>query len=154
MAKKDDPGTKTLRKGRYSQINGNYLITLVTNERVPWFTKFDLACIMCRCLSLSSVVTDMKILCWVVMPDHVHFLVELHQDDLSSVIRRMKAGSATRLNRQIGRKGRFWQPGFHDRCLRHEDNIKDVARYIIGNPLRSKLCRKYGDYPFWDAVWL
>ena len=32
--------------------------------------------------------------------------------------------------------------------------IKDVARYIVANPLRAGLVEKIGDYPFWDAVWL
>jgi len=29
-----------------------------------------------------------------------------------------------------------------------------MARYIIGNPVRSGLVQRVGDYPFWDAVWL
>ena len=31
---------------------------------------------------------------------------------------------------------------------------KDVARYIVANPLRAGLVKKLADYPFWNAVWL
>lgn len=29
-----------------------------------------------------------------------------------------------------------------------------VARYIIANPIRAKLVRRVGDYPYWNAAWL
>ena len=154
MPVKITPGTKALRKGRFSQPNGIYFVTIVTEERLPWFSQFDLACVMCRSIKRADETGATRILCWVVMPDHVHLLVEMGEEELSSVIRRLKSGSAVRLNRQIGRKGRFWLPGFHDRGLRREESIKDFARYIIANPLRAKLTKKYGNYPFWDAVWL
>ena len=47
-----------------------------------------------------------------------------------------------------------WQQGFHDRALRREDDLVKVARYVVANPLRAGLVRKYGDYPLWDAIWV
>ena len=32
--------------------------------------------------------------------------------------------------------------------------LRDVARYIVANPLRAGLVERVGDYPYWDAVWL
>lgn len=154
MTRPNGPGRHILRKGRYSQEHGTYLITVITDERVPWFQQFDLGCTMCRCMEMSDQNSDSRMLCWVVMPDHFHALVRIGKEDLSSVVRRLKAGSASRLNRQIGRKGRFWMPGFHNHGLRSEESLKDIARYIVGNPLRAGMVTKYGDYPFWDAVWL
>ena len=88
------------------------------------------------------------------MPDHVHFLLEIVEDDLSKTVQRLKAGSARALNRTLKRNGKFWEPGFYDRGLRHEDDARSIARYIVGNPLRAKLVRKIGNYPFWNAAWL
>jgi len=50
--------------------------------------------------------------------------------------------------------GAMWQQGFHDHALRNEENILDIARYVVMNPVRAKLCKRVGDYPFWDAVWV
>ena len=47
-----------------------------------------------------------------------------------------------------------WQPGYFDRALRAEEDVREVARYIVANPLRASLCQYIGDYPLWDAGWL
>jgi len=88
------------------------------------------------------------------MPDHVHLLLELGAIDLSTIVKRFKARSGVLLNRTIGRKGRFWEPGFHDHALRREEDLVTVGRYIVANPLRAGLVRRIGDYPYWNATWL
>jgi REP element-mobilizing transposase RayT len=88
------------------------------------------------------------------MPDHLHLLIQLGTNPLDRVINGLKSYSARVLNRNIGRTGRFWDHGFHDHALRKEEDLVDVARYIVANPLRAGLVRRCGDYPFWDAVWL
>jgi len=154
MATNRRPGYRALRKGRYSQPNGIYLVTTVTDQRIPWFQVFSFAHLMCRCLVHPGNLGDARLLCWVVMPDHLHLLIELAETPLPSALNRLKSKSAIALNREIGRQGRFWQPGFHDHALRAEEELLDVARYIVANPLRAGLARRYADYPFWDAVWL
>jgi hypothetical protein len=46
-----------------------------------------------------------------------------------------------------------WERGFHDRALRHEDDLVDMARYLVLNPVRARVVRRIGDYPYWDAIW-
>ena len=80
--------------------------------------------------------------------------MQLGETGLSQVVKKLKALSARRLNREIGRSGRFWAPGFHDHAVRKEEDLKGVARYIIANPLRAGLTKRVADYPYWNAVWL
>jgi len=154
MPQKPPLGTQALRKGRHSQTNGIYFITTATHGRIPWFQQFDLASIMSRCMLDPKCFPDARNLCWVVMPDHVHVLVQLGETPLSEVVRRLKAKSALLLNREIGRKGRFWDAAFHDHGLRKEESVRGIARYIVGNPLRAGLVTNVGDYPYWHAIWL
>ena len=92
---------------------------------------------------------------FVVMPDHVHWMVQLlNETSLSQVLQAVKSVSGHRLNSYLQRKGRFWQPGFHDHALRKEEEIKDVARYIIANPLRAGLVTSVRAYSHWDAIWV
>lgn len=93
-------------------------------------------------------------LAWVVMPDHLHWLVQLETRELPVLMRRVKGGSARRLNARLGWSGRFWQDGFHDRAIRREEDVRAVARYVVANPLRAGLVSRIGDYPLWDAAWL
>ena len=88
------------------------------------------------------------------MPDHVHLLLQLKKGNLSEVVQKLKSVSAIKLNKAIGRKGRFWQPGFHDHALRKEECVKSIARYIVANPLRAGLVKNLRQYPFWNAIWL
>ena len=143
-----------MRKGRFSQANGIYLLTTVTEQRIPWFQVLSFAQIMCQSLEDPRCLADSKSLCWVVMPDHIHMLLQLGDTRLSQVVKKMKAQSARKLNREIGRTGRFWAPGFHDHALRKEGDLRGVARYIVANPLRAGLVQRVADYPYWNAIWL
>jgi putative transposase len=138
-----------LRVGRFSQAGGIYLVTTATAGRVPVFA--DLACARMvvremRCLAIQG---DLTSLAWVLMPDHLHWLIQLGNGaSLSALLRSFKGRSARRIGRPI------WQRAFHDRALRREDEILPAARYIIANPVRAGLVQKVGDYSHWDAAWL
>ena len=150
----ESPGHRALRRGRFSQEGGVYLITTVTDQRVPWFQVFSFAQLICRHIDHGVCLKDACNLCWVVMPDHIHLLLQLGETELSVVMKRLKARTAIALNREIGRRGRFWAPGFHDHALRKEEDLLAVSRYIVANPLRAGLVKSLSDYPYWNAVWL
>ena len=154
MSKSKNPHGRDLRKGRHPQTGRIYFITTSTKDRLPWFIESDLASLMSGLIESYLNNKHCRCLCWVVMPDHIHLLIELQSTMLAGTINRLKSGSARILNRQIGRAGPFWQSGFDDHALRREEDIKEVARYIVGNPIRAGLVEKFGDYPFWNAVWL
>lgn len=147
-------GCRALRKGRHSQPNGCYFITVVTVQRIPWFQIFAFAHAMCRELQGSRTIGDAENLCWVLMPDHLHLLLRLRERPLNRVVQQLKSRTALRLNQEIGRSGRFWEPAYYDHALRSEESLRRTARYIVANPLRAGLVGKVGDYPYWNAKWL
>lgn len=144
-----------LRKGRISRQGQVYHITTTTHGRRPLFR--DIYCARTaikelRRLHEQNVVSS---LAWVLMPDHLHWLIQLNGPIcLSAVVKVFKGRSARQLGLRAGTGGAVWQPGFHDHALRREDDIRKVARYIVANPLRAGLVEQVGDYPFWDACWL
>jgi REP element-mobilizing transposase RayT len=93
---------------------------------------------------------------YVVMPDHLHWLFQLRGHfTLSKLLNGVKSYSANELNRHRGREGtRVWQRGFHDHALRTEESIRNVARYVIANPIRAGLVTDIKSYSLWDAIWL
>ncbi len=93
-------------------------------------------------------------LAWVVMPDHLHWLVDLKRGSLAQLMCRVKSRSCRSVNLMSGSQGGLWQRGYHDRALRRDEDLKAAARYIVMNPLRAGLVKRPGDYPLWDAVWL
>ena len=80
------------------------------------------------------------------MPDHLHFLVELGaQRKLQDIVRLFK-GRMTPVLRPVGL---HWQQGFYDRRLRQNDSIGTVLRYMKLNPYRKLLLPMEEVWPFW-----
>jgi len=143
------PHGKNLRNGRVSLPNQAYLVTIVTASRKPVFTSFIAARIAVRCFHDNNIVHHAQTMAFVVMPDHLHWLTQMSDDgNLSEMIRLYKAKVSLQL------KQRVWQRGFHDHALREGEDVRDIARYIVANPLRAGLTNSVGEYPHWDAIWL
>jgi REP element-mobilizing transposase RayT len=151
---RDTPGYQALRRGRASERGQIYLTTFTTHHRRPLFENATFASIACRLLVEAMAPLDSRLLAWVLMPDHWHGLIELGGNErLSDVVRRIKSDSSRRLAVGMHPGARIWAEGFHDRALRHDENVVVAARYLVLNPFRAGLVRRIADYPFWDAVW-
>ncbi|MDZ7803831.1 REP-associated tyrosine transposase [Thiohalophilus sp.] len=142
-----------LRTGRLSETGRIYLITTVTEQRQPVFQNILLGRLVVQALKDNQ--SNTTTLAYVVMPEHLHWIMQLgDRHDLGTVVSSIKSNSARWINRHLNRSGRLWQKGYHDHALRCEDDLRQVARYVIANPLRAGLVRQIGDYPLWDAIWL
>ena len=148
------PNSHLLRRGRYSESGRAYLVTAVVYQRRPVFTDFYLGRLLVAEFRQAHDLGLVSSLAWVIMPDHFHWLFELRDAALPQVMRRVKSRSTLTINRASGTWGAFWQSGYHDRAARAEEDLIQIARYIIGNPLRAGLVEHIGDYSLWDASWL
>ena len=98
---------------------------------------------------------ESQTLAFVLMPDHLHWLMVLRAPTLEAVVRRFKSASARTVNQMRRAQGQaLWQIGFHDHALRAEEDLRAAARYLVGNPVRAGLVDSVMDYSHWDAVWL
>jgi putative transposase len=150
----NSPRSAKLRRGRYCEAGRIYLLTSVTYDRAPTFADWKLGRLLVKEFRNAQDQETVNSLAWVVMPDHFHWLVELRSGTLGNLMRRVKSGSALAITRGLDVQFKLWQKGFHDRAVRHDDDVINIARYIIANPIRAGLVKRCGDYPLWDAVWL
>ena len=142
-------GYSNLRRGRVSVSGHVYHIIAATQQRAPVFSDFNHARIAIRVLMEEDKLGAVSTLAFVLMPDHLHWLLQLgNQAEIHKVVGRVKSLIARRLG------GAIWQPGFYDHALRNDEDIAAVARYIVANPLRAGLVRELGDYPHWDTIWM
>ncbi|RTE65257.1 transposase [Amphritea opalescens] len=144
--------SSALRKGRYSEPGRIYLITFVTSNREHLLANLYCGRLVAASLNFSGNPSDT--LAYVVMPDHIHWLVQLKKGSLNHLVRSVKTYSARQINKHLSRLGPVWQKGFHDHALRHEEDLINLARYIVMNPVRAGLVRNIREYALWDAVWL
>lgn len=143
-----------LRKGQFSEVGRVYVLTAVTDQRQPVFSDWRIGRLLVEQLRLAEEAGLVKSMAWVVMPDHLHWLVELQKGSLAELMCRIKSRSCRSINLKCCSQARLWQRGYYDRALRRDEDLKSAARYIVMNPLRAGLVQRLGDYPLWDAVWL
>ncbi|MFC6337074.1 transposase [Pseudomonas sp. CCM 7891] len=143
-----------LRIGRYSESGRVYLITAVTFQRQVIFQDWRTGRLLVSEFRKAQEDGEATSLAWVVMPDHFHWLVELHNGDLPRLMRITKSRSARAINSARSSYGTLWQKGYFDRALRREEDLKAMDRYIVANPLRAGLVEHIGQYPLWDAIWI
>jgi putative DNA methylase len=96
--------------------------------------------------------TKYKLIAWVVMPNHVHFLItvlpDVHLDDLFHSIKSFTAHEA---NKILNRIGQFWQREAFDRYIRDCNHFTNVIDYIENNPVKAGLCNSPDDWEFSSA---
>jgi REP element-mobilizing transposase RayT len=137
-----------LRKGRVSQPGQVYHITTVTQNRTACFSSLDKGRKVVRQLMALQAEGRAETLCYVVMPDHLHWLMVLHEGQLSEAVQLLKGRSAHALGQAV------WQANYFDHAVRQDEDLREMARYIVANPLRANLVERIGSYSLWDAVWL
>ncbi|SHN27437.1 REP element-mobilizing transposase RayT [Pseudomonas asturiensis] len=146
--------SRRLRKGRYSEIGQIYLVTSVVRKREPVFNDLLMGRLLVRELRRCEEQKLARTLAWVVMPDHFHWLFELQDKSLSGVVQQLKARSSIAVGKLKPEQTPLWQPGYHDKAIRKEQDLVGVARYVVANPIRAGLVTKLGDYSLWDAIWI
>lgn len=148
-------GSSALRVGRISEAGRIYLISFVTLNRARTFSDWDVARATARSFAEARLWRASQPLCWVLMPDHWHGLMQLSMlESLPSLVGRLKAVTARSVNRVMNRSGTVWDRGYHEHAVRRNEDCVAIARCIVRNPLRAGLCDRVGDYPFWNASWL
>ena len=149
------PACNALCRGRSALASQVYLVTTLTHERRPLFLNPLLARATARLVDDASLWRGARVLCWVLMPDHWHGVIEVgHYEPLAELVRRFKNVSSAEANRDRRATGSVWASGYQEHALRYEEDLVGVARYVVENPLRAGLAKRTGDYPYWNAIWL
>lgn len=93
-----------------------------------------------------------KLIAWVIMPNHVHILIELlGQNRLSEIMHSIKSFTAHEANKLLCRSGQFWFIESFDRYIRDAGHYRNTVKYIEDNPVKAHLCREPCEWEFSSA---
>ncbi len=88
-----------------------------------------------------------------VMPNHIH-LVFKHliqegkkENPVTHIMRNFKRYTARKCNELLGRTGPFWQPESYDRVIRDQEELENMIRYTLNNPVKAELADHWQDWP-------
>ena len=82
------------------------------------------------------------------MDNHYHLLVETTSQNLSLFMRQINANYAIYFNKKYKRVGHLWQGRYKSWYIINETYIYTLFRYIEHNPLKAKMYKTVGEYPF------
>ncbi len=99
-----------------------------------------------------------KLYAFVIMPDHVHLLLQPLEKtknsfySLSEILHSIKSYSANQINKMLKNTGkmpvppRVWLDENYDRIIRDHNEFQEKMNYIINNPVKTSLVETANDY--------
>ena len=98
-----------------------------------------------------------RLLAWVIMPNHVHVVVD-PMTPMAQMVQAWKSYTARWMLEQnhelglgLGDSRWVWMRDYHDRFIRDEDHLHAAVRYVHQNPVKAGLCREPQDWA-WSSV--
>jgi REP element-mobilizing transposase RayT len=88
---------------------------------------------------------------WVVMPNHVHLVIQSAQGGLSRSMARLNTGYARSFNLRHRRSGYLFQNRFKSRIVCDDADLTGLVVYVLRNPLEARLVsspRELEAYPW------
>ena len=159
-----------------------YYITTVVYDRLSVFTRPSTIIPLFDSLNYYRAQLHMRVLGYVVMPDHMHLLLWPRQkDDMETFMRSLKTYTAKRIVRQaeaeqrrdwltaFARAGKetgrsthkVWQDDFWEVVVVSDRFVRQKLNYIHRNPVRRGLVRAPEEYVYssyrsyvYDEEWL
>ena len=132
---------KSARIPNYDYHSRNYyFVTICTANRRCIFGKANALNSFGRIaekeiLRIPSHYDGVKIDTYVVMPNHIHMIVVLENEnyDLNQIIAQYKSG-VTRNIRSMETDMAVWQRSYHDHVIRNQESYEKIWLYIESNP--------------------
>ena len=131
---------------------GLFFITICTRNRAPLFgqimndelspTPYGIF-ITETIEKYKTYYTNIEILQYVIMPNHIHFLIYRQQIDskpqieLHEFINQLKGNTTKKCGIPL------WQRGYYDHAIRTEEDMHMVMEYIQNNPRKWTLDKEY-----------
>ena len=127
-----------------------------------WLEKSEIAQIVTQRL-IDDDEARYHLWAFCIMPNHVHLLLDTVGLDsvsksnergktkdypLTDAMRLLKGSTAALCNRQLGRRGAFWEHESYDHIVRNDDEFDRIVDYILMNPAKAGLVNEWQKWPY------
>lgn len=127
---------------RYQRTGGMHFITFSCYQRLPYLGSASARNLFERSLEVMRLRYEFVVCGYVVMPEHVHLLVNEPKKAILA-----KAIQALKLSVSVQRRERpFWQPRYYDFNIHNELKRVEKLRYMHRNPVNRGLVEKPEDW--------
>ena len=131
---------------RFQQAESLHFITFSCYHRLPFLSEPDAKSLVEQQLEVTRARHQARIYAYVVMPEHLHLLMNEPPAILVDQFLKSLKQETSRLLK--GDRKQFWQIRYYDRNISGEDERSDVIRYIHRNPVKRGLVTAPELYPW------
>ena len=131
-----------------------YSVTVTTYRRTPWFRDVAVAEYCVGALKEAAGQESFRVYAYCFMPDHLHLLVASDADaNLIGFVKGLKQSTGWWFRNRYPAGSLkasptwLWHKSYHDHVVRSEEDLIQIAKYIVGNPVRAGLVELSEDYP-------
>ncbi|MGD0787741.1 MAG: transposase [Terracidiphilus sp.] len=129
---------------RFQKAEAPHFITFSCFHRLPFLEASEPKDTVEAVLEVTRARHQARIYAYVLMPEHVHFLINEPPSIL--VAQFLKAVKQITSRRLRGQHEKFWQERYFDSNIHGEAARSEVIRYIHRNPVKRGLAASPGDY--------
>lgn len=138
------------RLKEFDYSNRAVYITANTYRRLPLLINEHRINLLYEGLDEVYLKYDFRINGYVMMPDHIHFILVSRNNDLSEIMHNIKGYFA---HNMFKRKlylshNPIWQKSFYDHVIRNGKDLVAKLNYIHSNPLRAGLINEMAEYKY------
>lgn len=170
---------KNLHRNSQKRIYGEgyiYFITTNTYRRFPYFREETFCELFIDSLKICKELKKFKLYGFVVLPEHVHLLIEPGEEyNISQVMQALKKNISQDVNKVIGfypegensnsrlrkvdvsiyKYNKFvnfpkfqWHQSYYDHIIRDEDDFRQHTEYIWWNPEKHGIIDNWQNYKY------
>lgn len=119
------------------------------NNRQPVFFDVEDYRFYLECLRQAKDKCACRIYAYVLMPNHVHLLMEpARERDLGRFMQSVGRRYVRYINHEYGRSGTLWEGRFKSAVVSRDEYLIVCSRYIEWNPVRAGIVNHPRDYPW------
>jgi putative transposase len=122
---------------RFQQAEALHFITFSCFHRLPYLEAAEPKDTVEAVLELTRARHQACIYAYVLMPEHVHLL--MNEPPLILVAQFLKALKQITARKLKGKREQLWQVRYYDRNIRGEEARSEVIRYLHRNPVKRGL---------------
>jgi REP element-mobilizing transposase RayT len=134
------------RHGRQKSKTGIYHIMLRGINRQVIFEDEEDYKKFLDVLAECKAISEFKIFAYCLMSNHVHLLIKVGTEDLSTIFKRIGGRYVYWYNNKYRRSGHLFQDRFKSEIVESEDYLLTVIRYIHQNPVKAGLISDAKEY--------
>ena len=147
---KPPKGQHKLMAFRDARAGAFYFLTICVYGKEDILFDEQISRIIFDSLDFMEKDEWIKLICCIIMPDHLHIVLHLlEKKSLAEILKSFKSFTSRRINRLLGRKGQLWQTQYYEHKIRQDEGLCNIVDYCHHNPLRRGLVDNPDEYPYW-----